>query len=74
MSKAFDNKLEIVNVVYFENQNIKYISLVNNCIFYNNSKEEKREDERQGRRYKNNEEDSNENSNEEDEYSVRIIY
>ena len=74
VSKAFDNKLEIVNVVYFENQNIKYISLVNNCIFYNNSKEEKREDERQGRRYKNNEEDSNENSNEEDEYSVRIIY
>ena len=68
MSKAFDNKLEIVNVVYFEKQNIKYISLKNNCIFYNNSNEEKSKEERQVGRYKNHDDDSNEDSIDEDEY------
>ena len=61
MCKAFEDKLEIINKIHFKNQNIKFISLDNNYVFYNKNTS-------QDRRYNNNDDDSNEDSIEEEEY------
>ena len=68
VSKAFNDNLEIIDKVNFEKQNIKFISLENNCIFYNNKNEDKNKDTRHNRIYINIDDDSNEESNEEEEY------
>ena len=61
LCKAFEDKLEIINKILFKNQNIKFISLDNNYVFYNKNTS-------QDRRYNNNDDDSNEDSIEEEEY------
>ena len=65
--KAFEDKLEIINKVQFKNQTIKFISLENNCIFYNYLNGKKNNDERQGRRYSNSNNNSNEDPIEEED-------